>query len=127
MELPEKTLRILHIPEPMLEFGSAQTCEHPKDGLFLYGPHEGSRSIRHISVGVIGTEQGIPYLTDWAGKLCSLVKVPPPTKTGKKSRIPLSDFPGLAATFGISINPDGFLDRRGGVWGKSGPVSVEYG
>jgi hypothetical protein len=28
-----------HIDEPMLSFGFNQQTEHPKDGLFLYGPH----------------------------------------------------------------------------------------
>jgi hypothetical protein len=111
MEVPERTLQILHIPEPMLEFGNRQVSEHPKDGLYLYGAHEGPRAIRHVSVGAVGTEEGLRFLTEWARKLSGLVRVPPPGKTEKKNRIHLSDFPGLAETFGISINPDEFVRR----------------
>lgn len=111
MKLPEQTLRVIHIPEPMMEFGNGQTSDHPKDGLFLYGPHEGSRGTRHVSVGVVGTETGIGFFADWARNLLSTVRVPPPGKTEKKNRIHLSDFPGLAEAFGISINPDEFVRR----------------
>ncbi len=74
MELPERSLKILHIPEPMMEFGNGQTSDHPKDGLFLYGAHDGPPGIRHISVGVVGTEQGIDFLNAWAEKLSGLVR-----------------------------------------------------
>lgn len=30
--------RLVHISEPALAFGFGQTAEHPKDGLFLFGP-----------------------------------------------------------------------------------------
>ena len=33
MELPERTLKILPIPEPMMDFGNGQISDHPKDGL----------------------------------------------------------------------------------------------
>ena len=103
-QLPERTLQILHLREPPLEFGHGQSCEHPKDGLFLYGPHEGSRKVKPISVGVIGTETGIQHFRDWAKRLTGLVKVPAPTKREKKDRIHLADFPGLSSTFGIEID-----------------------
>jgi hypothetical protein len=111
MELPEKTLEIVHISEPLMEFGNAQTSYHPKDGLFLYGPHDAPRSVRPISVGVVGTTQGITHLTEWANKLTRTVRVPPPGKTEKKNRIHLSDFPGLTEAFGISLDPDAFVRR----------------
>jgi hypothetical protein len=38
-EFPERSLPVLHFFEPALEFGFGQTTAHPKDGLFLYGPH----------------------------------------------------------------------------------------
>lgn len=111
MELPEKTLKVVHIPEPTLEFGNGQTSDHPKDGLFLYGAHEGPGRVRHVSVGVVGTDEGIGFLTAWAERVSSLVRVPPPGKTEKKNRIHLSDFPGLAEAFGISIDPKEFVIR----------------
>ena len=37
----KESLKVIHIEEPELSFGHGQTCDHPKDGLFLYGPHSG--------------------------------------------------------------------------------------
>jgi hypothetical protein len=105
MDLPEKTLEILHISEPSLEFGHGQVCDHPKDGLFLYGPHEGPAKTRQVSVGVIGTEEGIALFPTWAGSIGKFLRVPPPGKTEKKNRLHLSYFPGLEEAFGITVDP----------------------
>jgi len=35
MELPREILEVIHIAEPQLSFGHGQTCDHPKDGLYL--------------------------------------------------------------------------------------------
>lgn len=105
MDLPEKTLEILHIDEPPLEFGHGQISDHPKDGLFLYGAHEGPVSTRHISVGVIGTEDGVTLFPAWAGSIGKFLAVPPPGKSEKKNRLHLSDFPGLEEALGIAIDP----------------------
>lgn len=104
MEFPEKNLEILHMTEPMLGFGHGQSCEHPKDGLFLYGPHEAAPSVRPISIGVVGTETGIVLFRTWTVGISKAVRVPSPGKTEKKNRLHLSDFPGLAETFGITID-----------------------
>lgn len=104
MEFPEKSLQILHVPEPLLGFGHDQVSEHPKDGLFLYGPHAAADSVRPISIGAIGTDAGIGYFKKWLAGLESTVAVPPPGKTDKKNRLHLSDFPGLAEAFGISVD-----------------------
>jgi len=106
MKLPEPFLQVIHLAEPVLEFGHGQSSEHPKDGLFLYGPHEGPSKTKSISVGVIGTQNGLHHFGEWATRLAGLVKVPPPTKREKKDRIHLSDFPGLAAAFGLTIESD---------------------
>ena len=44
-----------HIDEPMLSFGFNQQAEHPKDGLFLYGPPASNQNPARMDVGVIGT------------------------------------------------------------------------
>jgi hypothetical protein len=111
MDFPERPPAIVHIPEPMLEFGHGQVSEHPKDGQFLYGPHEAPGSLRHVSVGVVGTDQGIGFVRQWAHRLSRLVRVPPPTNREKKNRFHLSDFPGLTETFNIAVNPDEFVCR----------------
>src|SRR6185503_16290062 len=95
MNLPEKSLQILHIPEPELEFGHRQFCDHPKDGLFLYGPHEGQPTTQRISVGVIGTEQGIEHFRTWATKAVTLIPIPERGPRDKEHRLHVSDFPGL--------------------------------
>ena len=105
MDLPEKSLEILHIDEPPLEFGHGQFCDHPKDGLFLYGPHEGPATTRQVSIGVIGTEEGVTLFPAWAGSIGKFLPVPPPGKTEKKNRLHLSDFPGLEEAFGITVDP----------------------
>jgi hypothetical protein len=61
MRLPDVSLPIFHIEEPPLAFNFEQNTAHPKDGLFLYGPHKKAKKTRVIRVGVIGTTPGIGY------------------------------------------------------------------
>ena len=61
MEFPERSLPVLHFFEPSLEFGSGQTAAHPKDGLFLYGPHNKPKKTKDIRMGVVGTIDGVGY------------------------------------------------------------------
>lgn len=105
MEIPERALEILHIPEPPLEFGHGQICDHPKDGLFLYGPHEGRPTTQQVSVGVIGTKEGIDFFKTWSGQIAKYVPIPPRGPRDKENRLHLSDFPGLEEAFGLSIDP----------------------
>ena len=50
MKFPETSLFVDHIREPDLEFAFGQRSPHPKDGLFLYGPHSRSKKTREIRV-----------------------------------------------------------------------------
>ncbi len=111
MDLPEKSLEVIHIEEPELSFGHGQTCDHPKDGLFLYGPHAAPARSREVSVGVIGTKDGLTYFRNWAIALGGFVAVPPPKKTDKANRLHLSNFPGLEEAFGIMVSPGEFVER----------------
>ena len=111
MDLPEKFLEVIHIEEPELSFGHGQTCDHPKDGLFLYGPHAAPARPREVSVGVIGTKDGLSYFRNWAIALGGFVAVPPPKKTDKENRLHLSNFPGLEEAFGIMVSPGEFVER----------------
>jgi hypothetical protein len=104
MELPETNLEILHITEPLLEFGHAQTCDHPKDGLFLFGPHDGQPTTQQVSAGVIGTAAGIELFKSWVGKIAKFVPIPPRGPRDKENRLHLSDFPGLEEAFGLAID-----------------------
>ena len=104
-EFAEKTLVIEHFYEPPLEFGFGQKTSHPKDGLFLYGPHGSNGKTKEIRVGVVGTAAGISYFRKWAEKIKERVAVPPPGKGEKADRLHLANFPGLEPTFGISFEP----------------------
>lgn len=112
MKLPVKTLETIYLSEPLLGFGHQQTCDHPKDGLFLYGPHSAPEKAKEISVGVVGTEQGLSFFREWAKKLCGFIEIPARKKTDKENRLHLSNFPGLEETFGISFTPADFTEKK---------------
>lgn len=111
MDLPEKSLEVAYITEPDLVFGHGQTSDHPKDGLFLCGPHSAPARSKDISVGVIGTKDGLSYFRNWAIRLGGFIAVPPPGKMDKEHRLHLSNFPGIEEAFGIVISPGEFVER----------------
>lgn len=111
MELSREFLEVIHIDEPQLSFGHGQTCDHPKDGLYLYGPHSGPTRTREVSIGVIGTKDGLSYFRSWAIAAGGFVPVPPRKKTDKENRLHLSNFPGLEEAFGIMVSPGDFVQR----------------
>lgn len=106
MKFPETSLVVEHFHEPELEFAFDQRSPHPKDGLFLYGPHAKARRVRDIRVGVVGTGDGIARFRAWSYELRSAVIVPPPGKGEKADRLHLANFPGLEEAFGINYDPD---------------------
>ena len=106
MDFPERSLPVLHFFEPALEFGFGQTTAHPKDGLFLYGPHSKAKKTETIRIGVIGTPAGIAHFRTWAEQIKKRVEVPPPGKTDKQDRLHLANFPGIEEAFGVSFNLD---------------------
>jgi hypothetical protein len=110
MQLPEPSLRIHYVNEPLLGFAFGQRCEHPKDGLFLYGPVT-RRPHTVVTVGVIGTTAGVGYFENHLRTITRYVNVAPPKKTEKKDRAHLSDFPGIEEGFGIVIDPDMLVTR----------------
>lgn len=106
IDFPERSLEVLHFDEPELEFGLGQSTAHPKDGLFLYGPHSKPKKVRDIRVGVIGTTTGLGHFRGYIEELKRRVEVPAPGKAEKKDRLHLANFPGLTEAFGISVNLD---------------------
>ena len=80
-DFPERSLQVLHLDEPKLEFGYGQTSDSPKDGLFLYGPNK-APSRPNISVGVVGTGAGIRMFRTWLTTATGGVKVPARTARG---------------------------------------------
>lgn len=106
MRFQEKSLQVEHFDEPLLEFAFAQRSPHPKDGLFLYGPHAKARKTREIRVGVVGTPDGIARFRAWARTLRSAIPVPPAGRGEKADRLHLANFPGIEEAFGISFEAD---------------------
>lgn len=107
---------LIHIDEPMLSFGFNQQTEHPKDGLFLYGPPASNQNPARMDVGVIGTADGIRRYEAWVKTLSSTIPAP---ATGREENKTM--WPGFEAAFGVpwpakpfaSIAIDGdLLSRR---------------
>jgi hypothetical protein len=91
------TRRILrHIPEPLLEFGHGQCEEHPKDGLYLYGPPEAGDVRGALKYGLVGTGAGIELFQKWKKLVTSYI---PAFKDGVAHH---SAFPGYEALFGMA-------------------------
>jgi hypothetical protein len=89
--------RLVHIEEPKLAFGFGQKAEHPKDGLFLYGPPASNQNPARMDIGVIGTAQGIARYRRWAKLVGSTIAAPEKGKEENKTT-----WPGFHAVFGVS-------------------------
>src|SRR5258708_7608681 len=109
MEFPERSLPVLHLFEPSLEFAFGQTTAHPKDGLFLYGPHQRPKKTREVRIGIVVTPGGINYFRAWAAQIKKRVEVPPPGKGEKQDRLHLANFPGIEEAFAITFNETEFV------------------
>lgn len=57
--------RLLLLPEPQLEFAHGQLEEHPKDGLFLYGPAARGEHSETMKIGIIGPSDLLALLDDF--------------------------------------------------------------
>lgn len=106
MKFAEHQLLVDHFDEPALEFVFGQRTAHPKDGLFLYGPHGRAAKTHDVRIGLVGTARGIGFFKAWAKRLHGRIDVPPPGKGEKADRLHLANFPGLEEVFGITFNPD---------------------
>lgn len=88
--------RLTHVSEPLLSFGFGQTAEHPKDGLFLFGPPASNQNPARMDVGVIGTPLGIARYEHWVKALSSTIPAPDKGKEENKMM-----WPGFQAAFGV--------------------------
>lgn len=86
------------IPEPNLEFGMGQKMDHPKDGLFLYGPVQVLGAPKIIHVGVIGTPKGIEITKEWLKTIAGAVEASDPKK------LYLSSWPGFQSAMGAELD-----------------------
>jgi hypothetical protein len=111
VDLPEQSSEIIYIEEPELGFGHGQTCDYPKDGLYLYGPHSAPDRQVTINVGVVATPKGLEYFGSKLDEINGFVPVPPPGPRDKEYRLHLSHFPGLTEAFGIRVDADALVRR----------------
>ena len=82
-----------HIREPRLGFGHGQELEHPKDGLFLFGPLQDKTNPAEMRIGVIGTPSGLMYFREWVK---SIQRYIPPGVLDKPHH---ASWPGFQAVF----------------------------
>lgn len=104
--------RVTYIDEPRLTFGHGQSSDHPKDGLHLYGPHSAPKKSKEISIGVVGTKDGIKFFRKWAIALGGFIDIPPRGKMDKEHRLHLSCFPGIEEAFNLVVSPGEFSERQ---------------
>lgn len=94
-----KTLRVVHVSEPTLAFRFGQTCEYPRDGLYLFGPADARGQPRAIRYGVIGTPEGLDRFRRWARAIGRFVDVPPRGPRSKAIEAHHVAFPGFNEAF----------------------------
>lgn len=87
-----------YLSEPKLQFAHGQACEHPKDGLFLFGPYDSSDCQGGVRYGTIGTSLGIKRFRRWVGQVRASIE---PAKVAPH----LATWPGFAAAFGVQLPP----------------------
>ncbi|MEL6540277.1 MAG: hypothetical protein AAFQ34_02635 [Pseudomonadota bacterium] len=112
--LKERHLVADYIPEPKLEFGYQQTGDHPKDGLYLFGPSK-PPTRPDISVGVIGSADGLGFFREWIVRMSAHIPLPKPGPRDKKQRPHLSEFPGLEEAFGIRLSASNLIEYEIGL------------
>lgn len=94
-------MKISYIDEPSLVFGYNQEAEDPRDGLILYGPHEGLSS-NIIRVGIVGTEKAQALYGVFVQKLNAPI-FSSKRKYGNviEDEIQRPSFPGFEAVFNL--------------------------
>jgi hypothetical protein len=94
-----KALKMIFLPEPLLEFGYSQKLVYPRDGLFLFGPSGGSGDVPAIRYGVVGTSEGVRRLRSWASKLNRYIPIPIPGPRSREIEPQHVPFPGFGEAF----------------------------
>jgi hypothetical protein len=95
----EQALEVIHLDEPLLEFGYGQQMAYPRDGLFLYGPVGDVAKLQTINYGVIGTPEGIHHFKSWSKAIAGQISVPTPGRRSRKIEPQHVPFPGFAEAF----------------------------
>lgn len=103
-------MKVIHIPEPLLVFAHEQNLEAPKDGLFLFGPVEGSGGRSEVRLGIIGTPTGVGLARQWLKRLSGYIA----GKTDKNGKPALwaPAWPGFAECFGLTLPEQGIAELK---------------
>ena len=88
------SVNLHHIDEPLLGFRFKQELEHPKDGLFLFGPLEDCANPSEMRIGIIGTSTGLSCFHEWADSIRRYI---PPEDAESAHH---ASWPGFEAVFG---------------------------
>ena len=83
-----------HIEEPRLGFRYGQELEHPKDGLFLFGPLDDRANPAEMRIGIIGTPDGLNCFREWVESIRRYI----PSKDENKPHH--AGWPGFESVFG---------------------------
>lgn len=94
--------RAIHLDEPKLSFGHDQTADHPKDGLFLFGPVNSNQNPARMDVGVIATPAGLQKYARWVASIEKFIDVPPPNPKRKRNDANTFVWPGFEAVYGAA-------------------------
>ena len=95
------TMESLRIREPLLEFGHGQRMEAPKDGLFLFGPLEGTAGRSQVRIGVVGTDSGAGLSRRWLQRIG--VHIPGKLNRQGHPTTWAPDWPGFETTFELAM------------------------
>jgi hypothetical protein len=94
-----KSLQMIFLPEPLLEFGYGQKMVYPRDGLFLFGPSGDPRDVPAVRYGVVGTPDGVRRLASWASKVSRFIPIPTPGPRSRQVEPQHVPFPGFSEAF----------------------------
>ena len=94
--------RAIHIDEPRLAFGHDQCAEHPKDGLFLFGPVPSGQNPARMDVGVVATPAGIEKYSKWVASIEKFIDVPMQSTDRKRNEANTFVWPGFEAVYGAA-------------------------
>jgi hypothetical protein len=91
--------RLIHVPEPQIEFRFGQAVDYPRDGLYLFGPVDAVHERRQVRYGVIGTPASLRRFKEWAAQVSSFIDIPKPGKLSKAIEAHHVPFPGFSEAF----------------------------
>ena len=91
--------RLIHVPEPQLEFRFGQKLDYPRDGLYLFGPVDAVREPRQVRYGVIGTPSSLRRFKEWAAQVSRFIDVPARGRMSKVVQAHHVAFPGFGEAF----------------------------